>query len=280
MRTFLLLSLAFLLFSSPLFADNQVDVRMVQTIKLDSEPKQVVATADGQRIYVLNQKGVVQLFSSNGDALGSFEAGPDVTGISPQGSNRLILEMGALKELMLVTLDPVVQISTEGAPSMGPADAPVTIVIFDDFECPYCAQSVSLIKEVVNSYKDQVKLVFKHFPLGMHKHARAAAIAALAADKQGKFWPLHDLLFANFKQLSDEKINELAAAAGLDMKRFASDRANPQLQQKLASDQEEGRRIGVRGTPTIFINGRLLPQRSRASFDQMIRSELLKAKQP
>lgn len=280
MRTFLLLSIALLISATtPLFADDQVDVRMLRTIKLGNQPKQVATTADGQRIYVLTEEGEIQLFSSNGDPLGRFDAGPDVTGISPQGSNRLVLEMGALKELMLVALEPVVQISLEGSPSMGPEDAPVTIVIFDDFECPYCAKAEPLIKSVVNSYKNQVKLVFKHFPLRMHKNATSAAIASIAADKQGKFWPFHDLLFANYNKLSDKKITKLAEQAGLDMVRFSTDRADPRLQQQLAADQQEGRKAGVRGTPTIFINGRLLPQRSKEAFEQMIKAELAKAGQ-
>ena len=277
MRTLLLFSLAFLLSASPLLANSQVEVRMLRSIQLDHTPKQIATTADGQRIYVLTETGEIQLFSSNGDPLGRFDAGPDVTGISPQGSNRLILEMKAQKEMMLVMLEPVVQIPTEGSPSMGPEDAPVTIVIFDDFECPYCAKTVPLVKNVVSSYKDQVRLVFKHFPLGMHKHAKAAAIASLAADKQGKFWPFHDLLFANYNKLSEQKIIDLAEKAGLDMLRFTKDRNDPRLQQKLASDQQEGRKIGVRGTPTIFINGRRLPQRNRNAFDQMIKTELAKA---
>ena len=278
-RKISLLVLLVFLSASQLWAQNQVDVRMLRTVSLDSAPQQVVATADGQRIYVLTEQGEVQLFSTNGDPLGSFDAGPDVTGISPQGKNRLILEMSKQKQVMLVALEPVVQISSKDSPVMGPADAPVTITIFDDFECPYCAKAVPLVKQVVSAYSDQVKLVYKHFPLGMHKHAKAAAIASMAADRQGKFWPLHDLLFANYNKLNAEKINELAEQAGLDMAQFAADRKDPRLQQKLNADQQEGRQIGVRGTPSIFINGRRLPQRSRAAFDQMIKAELAKAAQ-
>lgn len=266
-----------LLAASPLLAANQVDVRMLRTVSLDAKPQQVVATADGQRIYVLTEKGEVQLFSTNGDLMGTFDAGPDVTGIAPQGNNRLILEMGKQKQLMLIALEPVVQLSVAGSPTMGPADAPVTITIFDDFECPYCAKTVPLIKEVVSAYSEQVRLVYKHFPLGMHKHAKAAAIASMAADHQGKFWPLHDLLFANYNKLNPLKITQLAQEAGLDMIRFEADRKDPRLQQQLNADQQEGRRAGVRGTPTIFVNGRRLPQRSRAAFDQLIKAELAKA---
>lgn len=275
----LLLLPLLLLFGFSLVSAAEVEVRMLRTVDLSTVPKQTVATADGQRFYVLTETGEVQLFSSNGDLLGTFDAGPEVTSITPQGNNRLILEKGGQKQLMLLTLEPIVQVSIEGSPVLGPADAPVTIAVFDDFECPYCAKAVPLLKEVANAYPEQVKLVFKHFPLGMHKNARAAAIASMAADRQGKFWPLHDLLFANYNKLSPQKITELAKQAGLDMPRFESDRKDPRLQQKLAADQREGQQIGVRGTPTIFVNGRRLPQRNRAAFDQLINAELAKVQQ-
>lgn len=274
MQKFLLLTALLFIGATPLLASSRVDVHMLRSISLNAKPVQVVATADGQRIYVLTEKGEVQLFSANGDQQGSFDAGPDVTGITPQGSNRLILEMGQQQQILLVGLQSVVQISDEGAATMGPETAPVTVVIFDDFECPYCAKTVPLIKEVLSAYPDDVRLVFKNFPLGRHKNAQAAALAGLAADRQGKFWPLHDLLFENHHSLSPQKIEQLAEQAGLDMERFAADRNDAKLRQQLNADMREGQQIGVRGTPTIFINGRQLPQRSRAAFDQMIRSEL------
>ncbi|MCK4691532.1 MAG: thioredoxin domain-containing protein, partial [Desulfuromonadales bacterium] len=182
--------------------------------------------------------------------------------------------MTELQQMLLVALEPVVQISTAGAPTLGPDDAPVTIVIFDDFECPYCAKVVPLLREVLAAYPDQIKLVYKNFPLGMHKNARIAAVAGLAAAQQGKFWQLHDLLFANYKKLSEQKITQLAEEAGLDMEKFARARNNPQLRQQINAELQEGRKIGVRGTPTIFVNGRRLPQRSKTAFDQLIRAEL------
>jgi protein-disulfide isomerase len=184
--------------------------------------------------------------------------------------------MAERKEMVLVVLEPVVKISIEGAPSLGNQDAPVTIVVFDDFECPYCAKAVPLLKEVLAAYPEQVKLVYKNFPLSMHKHALAAAIAGLAAERQEKFWPLHDLLFANYNQLNAQKIQQLAAQAGLDMTRFELDRNDPKLAQQVNLDMQQGQQIGVRGTPTIFINGRRMPQRSREAFDQLIQAELAK----
>ena len=133
-----------------------------------------------------------------------------------------------------------------------------------------------MVKEVVGAYSEQVKLVYKNFPLGMHKYARAAAVAGLAAERQGKFWPLHDLLFANYNKLNPQKINELAKQAGLNMDKFKVDQLDPLLVQQLNADIQEGQQIGVRGTPSIFVNGRRLPQRSRAAFDVLIKSERAK----
>lgn len=279
MKNIGLVILLLLLGISSSWADNSIDVRMLRSVNLGTDPVQVASTADGQRIYVLTEQGEVRLFSTNGEPLGSFDAGPGVTGITPQGNNRLILEMGQQKQLLLVALDPIVHLSATGSPVLGAENAPVTITIFDDFECPHCAKAVPLVKEVLNAYPDQVRLVYKHFPLGMHKHARDAAIASIAADRQGKFWPLHDLLFANHNKLSPQKITELAAEAGLDMDKFEADRKNPLLQQQLNADLQQGKRNGVRGTPTIFINDRPLAKRSRDAFDQAIKAELARLEQ-
>lgn len=262
---------------SSLFA-NTVDVRMLRSVDIGAKPLQVVSTTDGQRIYVLTETGEVQMYTATGQLQGSFSVGTDVTGISTQGANRLILQLGEQQQIILLALEPTVQISSAGAPSLGPTDAPVTISLFDDFECPYCAQLVPLVKEVLAAYPEQVKLVFKNYPLSMHKHARAAATAALAAGRQGKFWPMHDLLFENYNKLNPQKIRQLAEQVGLNMAQFETDRIDQKLQQQINADFQEGQKIGVRGTPTIFINGRRLPQRSRAAFDQLIQEELAKEK--
>jgi len=275
----LFLSLLALMFATPLLAANDLEFRMLRTLNLAETPRQIASTADGQRIYVLAETGEISLYSSNGDLVGTFYAGPDVNGIAPQGNNRLILQMAEQKKMMLVALEPVVQIPIADSPLMGDPDAPVSITVFDDFECPYCAKAVPLLKQVVTAYQDKVNLVYKHFPLGMHKNARSAAIASMAAQEQGKFWPYHDLLFANYNKLSDKKLTALAEEAGLDMARFVRDLKDPRFQQRLQTEQQLGRKIGVRGTPTIFVNGRLLPQRSRAAFDQLISAELAKLEQ-
>ena len=113
-RIILIALIFFPFFAGTLLAGNEVDVQRLRTLNLTEKPREVVATADGQRIYVLTEKGNVQLFSANGDPLGTFDAGPDVTGISPQGKNRLILEIGQQKQLMLIALEPIVQLTVQG----------------------------------------------------------------------------------------------------------------------------------------------------------------------
>lgn len=276
MKKSLLVLLILLLSATGLLA-NSIDVRLLRSVSLGESPRQVVSSADGKRIYVLTTAGNVQLYTADGQLQGDFEVGPEVTGISPQGADRLILQSTERQEMTLLALQPVVSLKTTGAPFLGAPDAPVEMVIFDDFECPYCAKTVPLLKQVLEAYPGKVKLVFKNFPLKMHKNARAASTAALAAERQGKFWPLHDLLFENYNKLNSQKIRELAERAGLDMERFDQDQNDPVLQQVINADLQEGQKVGVRGTPTIFINGRRLQKRSMAGFKQMIDVELAKA---
>ena len=275
MRFILLTVLLLPLFAGATLADS-VDVRFLRTFSLGETPLQTVATADGQRIYVLTEQGNIKIYAADGNLQGSFAAGAGVTGITPQGGNVLLLQKAESQEMVQVALEPVVQIAINGAPTLGNPMAPVSVVVFDDFECPYCAKAVPLLKEALQTFPDQVKLVFKNFPLSMHKHARAAAVAGLAAERQGKFWPLHDLLFENYNQLNPQKIQQLAEQAGLDMARFDRDRIDPKLVQQINLEMQEGQKIGVRGTLSIFVNGRRLAQRSKEGIDQLIQAELAK----
>ena len=129
----------------------------------------------------------------------------------------------------------------------------------------------------MQAYPKQVRMVFKQFPLSMHQFAQPAALASLAARNQGKFWPLHDQLFANYNKLSDAMIRQLAEGVGLDMARYDKDVANPALQQEVAADTQLGVKAGVRGTPAAYINGKQLKDRSFAGFKQMIDAELKNA---
>ena len=127
-------------------------------------------------------------------------------------------------------------------------------------------------------YSKEMKLVFKNFPLRNHKFAWPAAIAALAANKQGKFWELHDQLYENYNRLSEQKIREIAQQVGLDMEKFDKDMKDPKLKAMVERDFQEGARAGVRGIPTIFVNGRQLRNRSFQGFQAAIEKELARGK--
>ena len=138
----------------------------------------------------------------------------------------------------------------------GPADAPVTLLEYGDFECPFCGQAFWELKRLEQAVGDRVGFVFRHFPLAhAHPHARLAAEAAEAAGAQGKFWEMHDTLFTNQRALELPDLLEYADDIGLDKPRFTRDLQDHCFLPKVRRDFREGVRSGVNGTPTIFING-------------------------
>ena len=133
-----------------------------------------------------------------------------------------------------------------------------------------------VLEQVLEKYPQDVKVVFKNFPLQNHKYAMKAALAALAADSQGKFWEFHDLLFENYNRLNDEKIQEIARTVGLNQEEYEKMKKDPAIQGKIRRDLADGRQAGVRGTPTVFINGKRLRDRSLQGFQAAIDKQLAK----
>jgi protein-disulfide isomerase len=129
---------------------------------------------------------------------------------------------------------------------------------------------------VLETYPKDVKLVFKNYPLDDHKYARNAAAAALAAEKQGKFWEFHDLLFENQAELSDQKIKEISELLGLDWEKLSKDMQDPEIIAMITRDKSEGDRAGLSQIPTIFINGRRLKAINMQGFKAVIEFELQK----
>jgi protein-disulfide isomerase len=129
---------------------------------------------------------------------------------------------------------------------------------------------------VLEKYPQDVKLVFKNYPLTFHKYARDAAAAALAADRQGMFWEFHDLLFENQANLSDQKVKEIVEVLNLDRQKFSKDMEDLEVKGMVTKDKAEGTRIDVREVPTIFINGRRLKNISLQGFEIIIQKELKK----
>jgi protein-disulfide isomerase len=135
---------------------------------------------------------------------------------------------------------------------------------------------VPVIEQVLEKNPENVKFVFKNYPLRNHKFAMKAAVAALAARSEGKFWEFHDELYKNYNKLSDQKIREIALGLGFDQAEFEKKMNDPRITAMIRQDLQDGAQAGVRGTPTIFINGRRLKNRSLQGFQAAIDKELLR----
>lgn len=160
---------------------------------------------------------------------------------------------------------------------IGNPKAPVVIVEFADFECPFCNLARGIVGPVLKAHEGDVVFYFKQFPLSFHVNAEKASRAVIAAGRQDRFWQMYDLLFDNQKQLSDQKILQLAQTLGLNMDRFASDWADPAVAQQVQDEKKEGEKAGVDSTPTFYINGRrYLGEKTPEAFSIAV-SDALKA---
>ena len=160
----------------------------------------------------------------------------------------------------------------------GPKDAPVTIVMFSDFQCPFCQQAIPMVDEVIKAYPKDVRFMMKQFPLRqIHPNAEPAAEAAIAAEKQGKFWEMHDELYKAGRNLSPETIKGIAEKIGLDMKKWDADRQSPDVKKQIDDELALGQKVDVRGTPSLFINGKVVQNRSVDGMKAQV-DEALKAK--
>ena len=162
-------------------------------------------------------------------------------------------------------------------PSVGLEEAPITIVEFSDYQCPYCKRAETVVSEVRRRYPDRVRFEYRHFPLeNIHPRARAAAEAATCAHTQERFWEFHELIFADEgSDLSDQKLREHAGAAGLDVEAFDACVAERSGKAQVDRDLHAGREAGVKGTPTFFVNGiRVVGGGSADDFAELIDQEL------
>ena len=169
-----------------------------------------------------------------------------------------------------------VEVSTEGAPIRGAADASVTVVEFSDFECPFCKQTHPTLKQLLERYPGKVRLAYRDFPLdSIHPQARRAAEAARCASDQGKFWEYHDVLFTQSPQLALEDLRRYAGQVGLDVTKFDGCLAAGVHKAVVQRDLDEGNRLGITGTPAFFINGRTLTgAQPLEAFTRLIEQEL------
>jgi protein-disulfide isomerase len=166
-------------------------------------------------------------------------------------------------------------VDTKGAPSTGPETAAVTIVEFSDFQCPFCSRVGPTLEQIKKEYGDQVRVVFKHQPLDFHAKAPAAHAAAEAAHRQGKFWEMHDKIFADQKAMSPEKYVEYATELALDLEQFQKDVASADVKSRIDADKKEAAKLGSTGTPGFFVNGlNLKGAKPFEAFKEVIDKEL------
>lgn len=270
----LALVLVTLLFvSRPLEAvPSDIEWKIEKQVTLDAPPLEIAVSPDGEWIYILSFNEVLVYRPQEQKTIKRIpvEAGFDSIALLPKGEG-LVLTNSFTKVLKIIRLDVVHEIPITDNPYKGPTDAPIVIVTFTDFQCPVCVRFDSLLELVYQAYPNHVKLVHKNFPLAMHRFARKAAMAALAAERQGKFWEFHDRLFENYNTLNDEMILRLAEELGLDMEQFKNDMDDPAIQEAITRDMRDGYLAGVRGTPTVFVNGKRLQNRTFAAFQEIIK---------
>lgn len=154
-------------------------------------------------------------------------------------------------------LPPKKEVEATG-PSKGPKDAPITIVEFSDFQCPFCGRAASTVDQVLEAYPGKIQLFFRHFPLDFHKQAPKASEAAMCAGEQNKFWEYHDVLFKNQDKLMPEDLTRHAEGLGLDSAKFNECLNSNKYAATVQKDLEAGKKLGVTGTPAFFINGRMI----------------------
>ena len=241
---------------------------------LPAKPLDLVHSLDNKKVFILTADSKVHIFAADGRKLGEMPVEADTVAIdiAPRGE-MLHLINGRTNSFTAMDIGFSQQIDITGAPVRGKADAPVTLVVFSDFECPWCAKLEPLLAQLLAANADTVRVVFKHLPLPMHAQAEPAALAAIAAQRQGKFWEMHDALFA-VQQWTPAAVTETATRIKLDMTRFQADLNSQETRMQLAKDKADAQAAEVAATPSVFVNGRPVRERSLPALQAMVNEAL------
>ena len=248
-----------------------VDLTIKTELELAYSPSDMKLSRNGKWLYMLTEQGRLLVYSSQGNLAGAFDLGPGLAQIEPGPTeNEIYLLDKAGKRLQIAELNFSREIDSSGSPFKGAADAPVVIVEYTDFQCPYCAKLGDIFKKLLKLYPGKLKIVYKNFPLSSHKYSWKAAAAVMAAHEKGQFWPFHDRLFENYNKLDNAKLMEIRKEFGFDTPEFDKLMKSAKIRDKVADDKSEGKSIDVRGTPTVFVNGKLLKDKRMESFKAAI----------
>jgi protein-disulfide isomerase len=235
-----------------------------------------VTEADLKAFYEQNKARFGQ--AAEVDAMRQIETGLRQQRITARRTEYVAgLRKGASVKIMLEP--PRIKIDAAGGPEKGPQSAPITIIEYADYQCPYCTRANASLKQVEEKYAGKVRIVFRDFPLTqIHPNAAKAAEAGACANEQGKFWPMHDRLFANQTKLTPPELKKHATELGLDSTAFDACLDSGKHAAAIRKSVEEGQRYGLSGTPSFFINGRLLVgAQPYEGFAQVIDDELDRA---
>jgi predicted DsbA family dithiol-disulfide isomerase len=237
---------------------------------LPVQPLDIAQSLDNKKVFILGADAKVHIFAPDGKKLADLPVDANTSGIdiAPRGE-MLYLINGKNNTYTAIDISFNQKIDITGAPIQGKTDAPVTIIVFSDFECPWCGKLEPVLKQLLDTNKDKLRIVFKHLPLPMHQQAEPAALAAIAGQKQGKFWQMHDALFQT-TAWSPNVINETAQKVGLNMEKFKADLVSPETQMQLAKDKTDAQQADVTSTPSLFVNGRPVRDRSLTALQTMV----------
>ena len=265
------------LFLTPGTALAKVAFTPTGSPRIEGPVTDTAAASDGALFFFLTP-GEIQVYQAEKDTvIDRFTVDKAYDNLTYADRQKtLILTSSQGKAPQLYRVDLVHEILLDGLPVRGPQDAPLTIAVFSDYQCPYCSRMDRFLQQVIARYPGKIRFAMKHFPLASHKHARQASMAALAADRQGKFWDFHEQLFKHHKEIDDEKIEEIAKGLGLDLNRWHKDMDDPAIEAIIDRDLENGNQIGIKGTPTAFINGKEV--RVDKDFFEQIEEEMDSAK--
>ncbi len=255
------------------FAD--VDSRILAKLNLQSAPLDMSISRDGRWLYLLTAPGDLLVYSSEGRYNGKIEVGRgfDQVEAGPK-MDQIYLMNRKEKSIQVVEVTYTYDIDTSQSPFKGPVDAPVVIVEYTDFQCPYCARLGATLDRMMELYSGKIKVVYKSFPLTSHRYSLQAATTAVAANEKGKFWEVYKEIFANYNRINEEKLKEIRNQFGLDTPEFMALMNSPEIRNRVVSDRNEGIQLGVQGTPTVFINGKRLDNKRPEGFKAAIDKEL------
>lgn len=248
----------------------------VRDVMLDAKPIDMAIAADGSEAYILVKKAIKVYDLKSGTIVDTVPLEKKYTSIAAHPRENTILLSASDKSLTILRLSRSIELPVGSSPVIGPEDASVTLVVFLDFQCPYCSREFPVIENLLARYPEDLNVVIKHFPLRSHKFASQAAVAVLAADRQGKYRELTGILLKNFRSLNEETLLKHAAEAGLDLEQFKQDREDNSHEKQIKADRLLARKAGVRGVPSLFINGRAVKNRSLQGMAAMVEEALKK----